>query len=52
MLAAIGIFEVEPFDVVTFVGVAAILSAAAFAACYLPARRATRIDPNDTLRAE
>jgi ABC-type antimicrobial peptide transport system permease subunit len=39
-------------DVVTFVGVSALLIAIAFVACYVPARRATRIDPIATLRAE
>jgi ABC-type antimicrobial peptide transport system permease subunit len=36
----------------TFLGVAAVLAAAAFAACYVPARRASRIDPNIALRVE
>ena len=35
----------NPTDPVTFVGVAAVLSAAALAACYIPARRAAQIDP-------
>ena len=39
-------------DPVTFVGVSALLVAIALAACYVPARRATRIDPIATLRAE
>ena len=39
-------------DPVTFVGVSGLLIAIALAACYVPARRATRIDPIATLRAE
>ena len=39
------LYEVEPFDPVTFVVVPAVLGAVAFAATYVPARRAGRIDP-------
>jgi putative ABC transport system permease protein len=39
-------------DPVAFLGAALILGAAAFLACYFPARRATRIDPAITLRTE
>jgi putative ABC transport system permease protein len=39
-------------DPITFVAVSALLIAIALVACYGPARRATRIDPIATLRAE
>jgi putative ABC transport system permease protein len=46
------LFGVTPTDPATFGLVAAVLAAAAFAACYMPARRAARVDPLQALRAE
>lgn len=39
------LFGVEPFDPLTFVGVAALVVAVALTAAFLPAYRATRVDP-------
>jgi len=46
------LFEVTPTDPLTYVGVATVLGLAALAACYVPARRAARVDPIVALRAE
>jgi len=46
------LFSIHPTDPVTFVAVAGILGGVAMLAAYLPARRATRVDPIVALRAE
>jgi putative ABC transport system permease protein len=46
------LYAVQPHDPVTLVVVALALNAVALVACYIPARRATRIDPMEALRYE
>lgn len=46
------LFQVKPLDPVTFSGVAALMLVIASAAVYVPARRATKIDPLVALRYE
>ena len=44
------LFGVEPVDAITFVGVGIVLAAVVFVACFIPARRAAKIDPLEALR--
>ena len=46
------LYEVQPHDPFVLTGVAFILGAVALASCWLPARRATHVDPMVSLRAE
>jgi ABC-type antimicrobial peptide transport system permease subunit len=44
------LFGVAPHDPMTLIGVAAMMAAIGIGACWIPARRAARIDPATTMR--
>jgi putative ABC transport system permease protein len=46
------LYGVDPVDLVTYAGVAGLLTVVALVACWAPASRATRVDPSKALRAE
>ncbi|HEX2271991.1 MAG TPA: ABC transporter permease, partial [Pyrinomonadaceae bacterium] len=51
-LMASMLFGVEPTDATTFGGISALLIGVALLACYLPGRRATKVEPTISLRYE
>jgi putative ABC transport system permease protein len=46
------LFEVEPTDPPTLIGVGLLFAIVALLACWIPTRRAARIDPLEALRSE
>ena len=51
-LASVLLFDVSPTDPATFATVAAAIAGVALVACYLPARRASRVNPLTAIRNE
>lgn len=60
LIAALGLaqllarvlYQVSPFDLQSFVSISVVLLLVGFIACWLPARRATKVDPMIALRCE
>jgi len=46
------LYGLSPFDPLTYVGISVLFVAVALSACWIPARRAARVDPIISLRAE
>ncbi|HSH16600.1 MAG TPA: hypothetical protein VLD18_11235, partial [Verrucomicrobiae bacterium] len=48
----VDLYQVHSIDPISFVTVIAVLGLATFAACWFPARRASKVDPMEALRSE
>ena len=46
------LYQTGPLDSVTFASVTVVLAGVALLSCYLPARRAARVEPMAALRAD
>jgi ABC-type antimicrobial peptide transport system permease subunit len=46
------LFQMRPLDAATFAGASAVLVVATIAACWIPARRAGKVDPVVAMRVE
>jgi predicted permease len=46
------LYEIKPLDLMTFISVSLLVAGVAALACYLPARRASKVDPIISLRSE
>ena len=51
-LLATQLYGISPVDSITYVSVASIVAVVTLAACYVPARRAMRVDPMVAMRGE